>query len=130
MSIIAHGIDAVDIERFSKLIEKGGHGFLQRCFLSKELEEAADHKTNERLAGWFAVKEAVLKSIGTGQSSGATFTDIEVSHNETGAPRISVSGKTKEFADGLGIVTWLVSISHIEKIAIASVIGSRECVNR
>jgi holo-[acyl-carrier protein] synthase len=124
LSIIAHGIDAVDIERFSKLIEKGGQSFLQRCFSSTEIQEAADHKTNERLAGWFAVKEAVLKSIGTGQSNGATFTDIEVSHKETGAPQISISGKTKEFADSLGITVWLVSISHIEKIAIASVIGS------
>lgn len=124
MSIITHGIDAVDIERFSKLIEKGGQGFLQRCFLSKELEEAADHKTNERLAGWFAVKEAVLKSIGTGQSNGATFTDIEVLHEETGAPSVVLSGRSKEFADNLGITKWFVSISHIEKIAIASVIGS------
>ena len=124
MTLVAHGIDAVDIKRFSKLIEKGERDFLKRCFSEKEIDEASDHKSHQRLAGWFAVKESVLKAIGTGQSNGATFTDIEVSHCEFGAPQVVLSGNTKKLAENLGISTWLVSISHIDKIAIASVIGT------
>ena len=123
MCIQAHGIDVVDVERFSKLIEKGGADFLGRCFLQREIDEAS-YKTNERLSAWFAVKEAVLKALGTGQSNGATFTDIEVVHNEIGAPSVVLSGRTKELADSIGVTKWFVSISHIDKIAIASVIGS------
>jgi holo-[acyl-carrier protein] synthase len=120
---IAHGIDVVDIERFTKLVEKGGQAFLSRCFTEAEIAKATDHNTQQRLAGWFAIKESVLKAIGTGHSEGATFTDIEVSHKESGAPVIALTGRTKEFADNLGIVSWLVSISHNDKIATASVIG-------
>lgn len=122
MSIAAHGIDIVDVERFAKLIEKGGDDFLNRCFLKREVEEAS-YKTSERLAAWFAVKEAVLKALGTGQTNGATFTDIEVVHNDLGAPSILLSGRTKELADAIGVKNWFVSISHIDKIAVASVIG-------
>lgn len=123
MCIVAHGIDVVDIERFSILIERGGKAFLDRCFVAKELDEAS-YNTNERLAAWFAVKEAVLKALGTGQTNGATFTDIEVAHNDIGAPRIVLSGRSHELAMELGISNWSVSISHIEKIAMASVIGT------
>jgi len=123
MCIAAHGIDVVDVERFAMLIEKGGNAFLERCFVRREIEEAS-YKTNERLSAWFAVKEAILKALGTGHSNGATFTDIEVVHNEIGAPSVELSGRTRELADDMGIKKWFVSISHIDKIAVASAIGS------
>jgi holo-[acyl-carrier protein] synthase len=123
MCIAAHGIDIVDVERFAKLIEKGGEAFLERCFVRSEIEEAS-YKTNERLAAWFAVKEAVLKALGTGHSNGAIFTDIVVVHNEIGAPFVELSGRTRELAESIGIKKWFVSISHINKIAVASAIGS------
>ena len=123
MCIKAHGIDIVDVERFSKLIEKGGNDFLERCFVKREIEEAS-YKRNERLSAWFAIKEAILKALGTGHSNGAAFTDIEVLHNPMGAPFVRLTGRTQELAENLGIKTWLVSISHIDKIAIGSAIGS------
>lgn len=123
MCIKAHGIDVVDVERFSKLVTKGGDAFLERCFVKRELEEAS-YKTNERLSAWFAVKEAVLKAIGTGHSNGTSFTDIEILHDDVGAPSVRLIGRTREIAEQMGIRNWLVSISHIDKIAVASVIGS------
>jgi holo-[acyl-carrier protein] synthase len=123
MCIVAHGIDVVDVERFSKLIDKGGDEFLKRCFVKAEILEAS-YNTNERLSAWFAVKEAVLKAIGTGFSEGASFVDIEVIHNDAGAPSVALVGRTKEIADSMGITKWFVSLSHIGKVAVASVIGS------
>jgi holo-[acyl-carrier protein] synthase len=122
MCIVVHGIDVVDVERFSKLVDKGGEEFLKRCFVADEIAEAS-YNRYERLAAWFAVKEAVLKSIGTGLSDGASFVDIQVIHDEVGAPSVIINGRTKEIAENLGVKKWLISISHIEQIAFASVIG-------
>ncbi|HNB14240.1 MAG TPA: holo-ACP synthase [Candidatus Obscuribacter sp.] len=122
MCIVGHGIDVVDVERFSKLIEKGGAKFLERCFVEAELNEAS-HSQNERLSAWFAIKEAVLKALGTGLACGTSMSEIQVVHNELGAPSVVLFGHTEELATKIGVKKWFISLSHIEKIAVASAIA-------
>ena len=44
----------------------------------------------------FAAKEAFLKAIGTGLSSGISFKDITIKNNKKGKPKMIVNKKIKE----------------------------------
>ena len=124
MSAIAHGIDMVDCHRLEEIIERHGERFLQRVYTPLELEYCRQSKRMiEHLAGRFAVKEAVLKVLGTGWRGGIRWTDIEVRNEPSGRPVVRLTGRCREIADEMDMPTILVSISHIKTHAIASAIG-------
>jgi len=106
------------------MVEDERDEILARCFSSKEIEAAGKPGNEHRLAGWFAVKEAILKALGYGFSNDLAFADIEVTHNELGAPKVNLVGSCLEVSNRAGIKSWLVSISHTDSNAIASVIGT------
>jgi holo-[acyl-carrier protein] synthase len=122
--IIAHGVDLVDIAETERLLREPTGQFLTRCFTAGEqagvgtgIERAA------RLSGRFALKEAVMKALGTGFSDGVGFLDIEVITLASGAPSLALTGAARARADALGIVRWLISSSHEAGMAIGSVIA-------
>ena len=128
MGIIGHGVDIVEISRISELIEAHGDRFLTRCFTDGERKYAdtGQKRRAERYAARFAAKEAVLKVIGTGWRDGISWRDIDIIREPSGQPKLEISGRCAEIAKKLGIVSWNVSLSHTDKIAIASVIGCDE----
>ena len=75
------------------------------------------------MAGRFAVKEAVLKVLGTGWAKGIAWTDVEVYNEESGQPRVRLDGMCAQIAGEQGIGEILISISHIDTHAIASAIA-------
>jgi holo-[acyl-carrier protein] synthase len=125
MFVIGHGIDLVETARIRQLHEQHGKHFLDRVFTPAEQEycSANPKRYFEHLAGRFAVKEAVLKVLGTGWRGGISWTDIEVSKNASGQPGIRLSGECARIAAEMGITQWHVSLSHIETHATASAIG-------
>ena len=124
MSILAHGIDMVDCVRLGASVEKHGAKFLDRVFTQHEQNYCNSRKiATQHYAGRFAVKEAVLKVLGTGWSNGIAWTDIEVRNEPNGQPKVFLTNKCSEIAKNLGIDNILISISHIETHAIASAIG-------
>ena len=60
MSHLATGVDLIEIERVSAVIERFGHRFLNRVFTSRELIEVGDNVVS--LAARFAAKESVAKA--------------------------------------------------------------------
>jgi holo-[acyl-carrier protein] synthase len=125
MSIVAHGIDMVDCDRLEQSIEKHGQRFLDRVFTPHEQAYCQSRKKSslQHLAGRFAVKEAVLKVLGTGWRDGIAWTDIEVRNKPSGQPIVVLGGRCRELADQLGLVAIHISISHIKTHAIGSAIG-------
>jgi holo-[acyl-carrier protein] synthase len=125
MNIIAHGIDLVDCDRLAASVERLGEKFLDRVFTPTEQAYCMTRRKGriQSLAGRFAVKEAVLKVLGTGWAKGIAWTDIEVQNESTGQPLLSLTGRCKEIADEMGIVEIHISISHIQTHAIGSAIG-------
>ncbi len=125
MAIIGHGIDIVETARVASMVESHGERFLSRCFTPAEVAYCQSHskRSIEHLAGRFAVKEAILKVLGTGWSGGISWTDMEILPNPAGAPVLTLTGYSKEVAARLGITRWHVSISHIETHALGSAIG-------
>jgi len=121
---VAHGLDVVDIADFSRLMNEQASGFLDRYFTLGELATADEGGNRiERLASRFAVKEAVLKALGTGWGDGIAFTDVEVVSQRTGAPAVVLHRRLAAIANERGIVHWLVSASHTSAVAMASVIA-------
>lgn len=123
--ILGHGIDIVDTLRIARMLEDHGQRFLDRCFTPAEQAHCStsEKRKIERLAGRFAVKEAILKVLGTGWRGGIQWTDMEVLPDSLGRPVCRVSGEAAKIADTLGITRWHVSISHIETHAVGSAIG-------
>lgn len=122
--IVGHGIDIVDIGEFSKLVGGPMNDYLGRHFTPAELAAAGDSSVRvPRLAGRFAVKEAVLKALGSGWGNGIAFTDVEVVTLETGEPTVLLRREVAELASQRAIGRWLVSISHTHNTALASVIA-------
>jgi holo-[acyl-carrier protein] synthase len=124
MKVICHGIDLVDCQRIGQLIQRHGERFVNRVFTSAEKAYSNRHVKNaERLAGRFAVKEAVMKMLGTGWQNGIAWTDIETINDPLGRPQVRLSGKVAQIAQELGIEQVSVSITHTSDLAIASAIA-------
>ena len=127
MPILGHGIDIVETARIRRSVEEHGQRFLDRVYTPAEQRycAASPKRYFEHLAGRFAAKEAVLKVLGTGWRGGIAWTDVEVTKEPSGQPKIVLTGECARIADELGISRWHVSISHIETHATASAIGLR-----
>jgi holo-[acyl-carrier protein] synthase len=124
--VVAHGIDVVDVQDYARLLNPAMRPHLKATFTAQELEECeANERTAQRLAGRFAVKEAVLKALGLPFGEGVAFVDIETVITETGAPSVVTHRRVRERALELGVQGWLVSTSHTSAVAVASVIGVR-----
>lgn len=125
MRTIAHGVDLVRVLRIAEMLRDHPERFLERCFTPNERGYALSmpKRTSEHLAARFAAKEAVMKALGTGLSDGIAWTDIEVVRDVSGQPRIALHGRAAQIAAERGISDWLVSLSHNEEQAMASVIA-------
>ena len=124
MDVICHGIDLVDCGRIAEMVDRHGERFVGRVFTAAEQEYCGRFvKRGERFAGRFAVKEAVMKMLGTGWQNGIAWTDIETCNNESGKPEVRLSGKIAEIAGEMGIERVSVSITHTKELAVASAIA-------
>jgi holo-[acyl-carrier protein] synthase len=122
--IVGHGLDVVDIEDFSRLFTDPVINFLDRHFTIEELAAAGGGVTRvQKLAGRFAVKEAVMKALGVGWGNGIAFTDVEVITHESGAPTVVLKRKLAILEQERAIAGWFVSVSHTNAVAVASVIA-------
>jgi len=108
------GIDLVEIKRMSELTRLSN--FLSKVFTEGEiLYYRKKGEKPETLAGMYAAKEAVAKALGTG-ISGFRLNDIEITHEDNGAPKIILHKEAKKIAAGKNIT---ISISHDGGIAAA-----------
>ncbi len=130
MPIVGHGIDMVDIERISALLDDHAQRFLDRCFTPDEQRVGMNANATrgrryaEHLAARFAAKEAALKALGTGLADGIQWTDVEVVKDprDRGAPTLRLHNAALEVAQRLGVTRSHLSLSHTDSAAIASVI--------
>ncbi len=116
--IIGIGTDIVEIERIKKACKK--QAFLERCFTEAERELIRGDIV--KAASNWAVKESVGKMFGTG-ISGFEMQEVEVLRTERKKPYVVLHKNASRLAEGLGVTTIHVSISHLDKYAIAYVVG-------
>jgi phosphopantetheine--protein transferase-like protein len=108
-----------DVELISA-IPINNETFLERNFTTGELDyckKASDMQAS--LAGRWAAKEAVFKSLKTtSKGGGASMKDIEIVSSDKG-PTVQLSGDAKRVADEAGIKSFEVSLSHADGVALA-----------
>ena len=122
--IIATGIDIVEVERIARLMSEYATHFTGKVFTESEIAECTKKRASENhFAGRFALKEAVLKLLGTGLSDGVRWRDIVTTVDSTGRPSVALRARAKEIAQEKGIERIEVSISHSENYAVACAIA-------
>ena len=123
MQNLRSGIDLVETSRLEGVDPLIRGRFLRRIFTLRELEEANDSLLH--LAGRFAAKEAVVKTLGCGIGP-VSWQEIEIRRGQFGEPVLVLSGKARQLADDLGLTTWTVSISHTKTYAVAVAVACGE----
>lgn len=127
MQVLGHGVDLTDIARIERMLADHGDRFRERVFTTMEraYADAGGSRAAERYAARFAAKEAVMKALGTGWRSGVSWTDAEVVHGADGAPCLRLHGRLAQVAAEQGVTAWMVTLSHVGGLAMASVICGR-----
>lgn len=116
---LAVGVDLVEIRRVANLVANYGERFTGRVFTADERQDCGDRP--ESLAARWAVKEAVVKALGTGFGP-VSFCEIEVLRECAGQPELRLHGKARALAEARGLSSWAVSVSHDGGFAIAFVV--------
>jgi holo-[acyl-carrier protein] synthase len=120
--IFGIGTDIIEVKRVKKMVIKGSQ-YLETIFTEEEMHYC-DAKVGkyEHNAARYAAKEAIMKALGTGWRGGLAYSDIGITNEELGQPRVSMRGEVKELFDRYQIQRTLISLSHTKEIAIAVVI--------
>jgi holo-[acyl-carrier protein] synthase len=114
------GVDAVDIERFRRSLERTP-SMRERLFVAEELEYVAPKLDPvPSLAARFAAREATMKALGLGLGAFG-FHDVWVRRAESGVPSLVVTGRAAEIADEMRVNGWHLSITHTDLVAVAVV---------
>jgi holo-[acyl-carrier protein] synthase len=127
--IVGVGVDAVDVARFRRVLDRRP-SFAQRCFTESERSDAGGSAdAAQSLAARFAAKEAVMKALGTG-IGGFALTDVEVRRTTgTGAtrnaPYLLLHGSAAALAGAQGAGTFHLSLTHTDGVAMAFVVAER-----
>lgn len=121
--IHGHGIDLVRISRIREIFERQGEHFEKRLFSEVERRYCRSKKDPfPHFAVRFAAKEAYGKALGLGLGPSGDFIEIEVDHDEKGAPFLQLHGSAKEIFLKAGYKSALLSLTHEGDMAMASVI--------
>jgi holo-[acyl-carrier protein] synthase len=110
------GIDLVEVDRISSLMERTGETFKNRIFTAEEVAYC-DSNANPAIhyAARWAAKEAVIKAWSGSRFAQrpklteAIYRDIEVITDMWGRPKVRLTG---EIADHLADVVIHVSLTH------------------
>ena len=122
LDLILNGVDIIEINRIKSVLEKYPDKFLNRIYTKNELD-FCKNKPN-RLAARFAVKEAVMKTLGTGVK-GVGWKDIETLRKPGQRPFVKLHNRALLKSKKLGIENICISISHSKEYAIAFAIADK-----
>ncbi len=110
------GIDIIEIERVLDIAND--IKMLQRIFSAIEIEYIKSFvNKNERIAGLFCAKEAVMKALKC--PKGISFLDINILHNADKSPYVVLNNIAKKVFDDCNYKNIEISISHSKTVATA-----------
>lgn len=117
------GIDAVDIDRFRRVLERTP-SIRERIFTASEVGSVSSKSDQApSLAARFAAREAAMKVLGVGIGA-IDLHDVSIARRDSGEPVLLVTGRARDLAAVRGIANWHVSLSHTAQVAVAVVAAS------
>jgi len=116
--IVGIGVDRIAIARVEHSLNRFGDRFVAKIYTEAEYELAKLKGVTRRLAMFFAAKEAVSKSLGTG-FIGFGMKDIEVVYLKSGQPDIILHHGAKQRAILLNIQKIHLSLTDDDGVAMA-----------
>ena len=123
MSVLGIGVDLVECGRIQHSLDRFGEKFLRRVFTEGEIEYSMSMKFPARhLAARFAAKEAVSKAFGTGIGKAMGWRNIDIRKKPNGEPFLVFTGPAQDLVAKRGVISALITLSHTEHHAVASVI--------
>lgn len=113
----------LEIARMERVLERRPN-FARRVFTEEERAYCdRSARPAEHYAARFAAREAVLKALGTGFAEGIGLRDVSVTRDESGRPRVVLSGRAAQVARERGVREIALSISHTHDVAVANAIA-------
>ena len=120
--MLALGTDLVEIGRIEESLTQFGDRFLKKIFLPTESGYAlSQSRPAVHLAARFAAKEAAAKAFGTGIGESLSWLDLEIGRHAGGEPFLRFHAKGTDLALSRGVTRALVSMSHTQTLASATV---------
>lgn len=114
------GLDLTPIDRIRRSIKNPR--FTARVFSDEERAYFATKKDPApSMAACFAAKEAFAKALGTGVR-GFSLNEVSVSHDQWGAPYLTLTGRALAIAEARGL-SFSLSLTHTDGIAGAVVVA-------
>lgn len=121
-SVVGVGIDAVDLDRFRRVLGRRAH-LADRLFTEGERAYArAAADPVPRLSTRFAAKEATMKALGVGLGA-FRFAEVEVVRLGLEAPTLVLHRSALERARRAGVTRWHLSLTHTDQVAMALVVA-------
>ena len=116
--IIGIGIDLAEVERY-RFDEAERARFARRVYTDEEMRYAMRKRAwPERLAGFFAAKEATRKAFG----HAIPWREVGVTHERSGRPTIALFGKAAALIELRGVRHIHLTITHTATMAAAVVV--------
>src|SRR5688500_18918409 len=120
MAVRGIGVDLVKIPRMRDVIARWDERFLRRVFTEGEIAYCrARRDPVPHFAARFAAKEAGLKALGTGLRLGISWRELEVQRERGAAPRLVLSGRSREIGLRRGGRRMLLALTHEGDYALA-----------
>lgn len=119
--IIGVGIDIAELSRIEEAHVRFGEKFVARVLTPAECDQMPSRPI-AYLASRFAAKEAAVKALGTGFSSGIGFQDVEICSDSLGKPHLVLLNEALSKSRELGVQRIHLSISHGRDNAVAVVV--------
>ncbi len=120
MSLRGIGVDLVRISRMRVVIDRWQERFLRRVFTAQEIAYCRSRRDPvPHFAARFAAKEAGLKALGTGLTMGISWRELEVRRERGAAPRLVLSGRSREISLSRGGCRMLLALTHEGDYALA-----------
>ena len=114
------GTDIVQVSRIETVWQRFGERFSERLLLDEERELFAVSERPVRfLSMRFAIKEAVVKAMGTGFAHGMWVRDVGMVPNDWGQPQIIYSARGRRMCERLGIGGGHVSVTDEAGLVLA-----------
>jgi holo-[acyl-carrier protein] synthase len=124
--IIGIGTDIVSVQRIAALLAQRGDRFLERWFTRDELAYCLSQgHPSQHLAARLAAKEAVFKALRLSGDRYVPWREIEVSHDDVGAPVVALCGELARTAKHGGVAEVLITMAHTDDNATATALVLR-----